>query len=546
MKLASHLSEFAILSSFITSTVTARTLGARDDASNANKTAINWGPCDGINSSAPIQCASIPLPIDYSNSSCGKTFEQPLLRVPASNGKSKGSILLNFGGPGAEAMESLAKIAPTLQIMSGGYNDLIAFDPRGTGKSLNFTCFVSAADKATVLMRTPPIGGNSSDVADGFLWALTGMWAENCYDSGKDTGRFLGTAYVVRDMMNIVDALQEDGLLRFWGFSYGTTLGATAAAMFPDKIDRMVLDGVLNPHEYFNGFEEEQFAATDATWTAMFKACVAAGPEKCALARRNATASELEEATYTLIETLKRDPIYYKTSIVDYNFIKNVIVEFLYTPSGWPLLVAALDTLLPGSGGLDPKIMDAVIGAMASAAPSSEALLDGNFGIKCGDKHNRFAALAGARPVLADLRTRSRLLGDVLDMVTLQCARWRMDAAERYEGDFVAKTREPVLIVGNSFDPLTPLVSAKNVSAGLEGSVVLEHKGFGHASLAMFSSCTAATTAAYFVNGTMPKVGATCEVDTPLFDPPPTGATRRSEIDAQSIFARNVRPLRQF
>lgn len=34
--------------------------------------------------------------------------------------------------------------------------------------------------------------------------------------------------------------------------SYGTALGATLAGMFPDRINRMVLDGVLNPHEYYN------------------------------------------------------------------------------------------------------------------------------------------------------------------------------------------------------------------------------------------------------------------------------------------------------
>lgn len=37
------------------------------------------------------------------------------------------------------------------------------------------------------------------------------------------------------------------------GFSYGTALGATVAAMFPERMGRVVLDGVLNPYEYYHG-----------------------------------------------------------------------------------------------------------------------------------------------------------------------------------------------------------------------------------------------------------------------------------------------------
>lgn len=38
------------------------------------------------------------------------------------------------------------------------------------------------------------------------------------------------------------------------GFSYGTTLGATLISMFPDKVDKVILDGVQNPHEYYNAY----------------------------------------------------------------------------------------------------------------------------------------------------------------------------------------------------------------------------------------------------------------------------------------------------
>lgn len=110
----------------------------------------------------------------------------------------------------------------------------------------------------------------------GRRWAAGTAVAERCFNQSKDIGDLLGTAFVARDMFQIVDALDEDGMLRYFGKvsdtamqhtswryrvtytevtvgqSYGTALGATAAAMFPDRIDRAVLDGVLNPREYFN------------------------------------------------------------------------------------------------------------------------------------------------------------------------------------------------------------------------------------------------------------------------------------------------------
>ena len=67
----------------------------------------------------------------------------------------------------------------------------------------------------------------------------------------QDRGELIGTGFVARDMMQIVDALNEDGLLSHCGLSYGTALGATVAAMFPHGMDKGVLDGILNPRNYY-------------------------------------------------------------------------------------------------------------------------------------------------------------------------------------------------------------------------------------------------------------------------------------------------------
>ena len=59
------------------------------------------------------------------------------------------------------------------------------------------------------------------------------------------------------------------------------------------------------------------------------------------------------------------------------------------------------------------------------------------------------------------------------------CAQWKIEPKERYTGDFNVKTKSPVLFIGNTFDGLTPLVSAKNVSSTFEGSALLTVDGYG-------------------------------------------------------------------
>lgn len=92
---------------------------------------------------------------------------------------------------------------------------------------------------------------NASDTTPAQLWAESTVMAELCKTRLKEVGPYLGMASVARDMMAIVDALGEDGLLRYWGISGGTALGATVSAMFPDRMDKIILDGVMNVHEYY-------------------------------------------------------------------------------------------------------------------------------------------------------------------------------------------------------------------------------------------------------------------------------------------------------
>ena len=87
---------------------------------------------------------------------------------------------------------------------------------RGTGDTIPYSCYNSSIDRLTTLLLTP-LSSLSSDTALGTAWAYKRTLAESCYDNRKDIGDLVGTAFVARDMMQIVDALGEDGMLRYWG-----------------------------------------------------------------------------------------------------------------------------------------------------------------------------------------------------------------------------------------------------------------------------------------------------------------------------------------
>lgn len=119
------------------------------------------------------------------------------------------------------------------------------------------------------------------------------------------------------------------GMLRFWGLSYGTALGATAAAMFPDQMDKVVLDGVLNMDQYYAGKEIQQVVDADSTWAGFFSGCVDA-PDLCVLAHDGSSADELQDKAEGLLQTVKFAPITLGLNIVNYSILKALIFTGLY------------------------------------------------------------------------------------------------------------------------------------------------------------------------------------------------------------------------
>ncbi|KAI1120904.1 TAP-like protein-domain-containing protein [Nemania abortiva] len=493
-------------------------------------TSIRWQPCPpDINAVAAldVECGSLAVPLDYTATNSTDTLDLSLVRVPAAGKSVKHSILFNFGGPGNEARRTLAQLADMFQAVTGGEHDLIAWDPRGTAETLTFSCFANATRRAELNSQFGL--GNASDVERGLLWAAGKNYADACaeYPEAKERAPLISTAFTARDAMQIVDAVEEDKLLRYWGLSYGTDIGATLAALFPDRVEKVLIDGVFNPTQYFyERTDSEGFASADDTFSEFFRQCVST-PEACSLARNhpNTTAKQLESAAYELIEELKFRPIAHRGAILGYQELKVAIRFALYTPYTWLSLDSILDAFLaePRNETLASDTLDKFLAAEGGAVSSAN---DAGVGIECVDKAPRSDSFDVINAAFDQAQSASRLLGDSLFALIAGCAQWTLEPRERYTGGFKkVNPRKPLFVIGNTYDSATSIKSARNISETIKGSVLLEHGGFGHTSIQQPSLCTARAIQRFFRNGTLPEPNTLCAPVTAPFEFAVSGPT---------------------
>ena len=133
-----------------------------------------------------------------------------------------GALLLNFGGPNAEAVNRagvMAKYKLPKEILDRF--DIVGMDPRGTGLS----AFASELTECAV----------AEDKEEG-----------DCVATYSQIAPFLGSNTVVKDMDTLRNLLGDEKLT-FLGYSYGTRLGSLYAHTFPDKVRAIVLDSPMSP-----------------------------------------------------------------------------------------------------------------------------------------------------------------------------------------------------------------------------------------------------------------------------------------------------------
>lgn len=196
----------------------------------------------------------------HNTSEPSSTVAIALAKLPATVAPSaasfRGAVFAQPGGPSESGTLYLRgngrKLRDVVDVPGRQHHDLVAFDPRGTGHSApRLDCFPGLLGHVRAQERdvTEAVDVSRAALARDVLAILDKIEEE------EERQRDEEPVSVEHDESRLElreESRKEKGKarLQFIGISYGAFLGSAFASLFPDRVGRMVLDGVVNPLGY--------------------------------------------------------------------------------------------------------------------------------------------------------------------------------------------------------------------------------------------------------------------------------------------------------
>ncbi|KAF9069707.1 TAP-like protein-domain-containing protein [Rhodocollybia butyracea] len=478
---------------------------------------LSWVSCY-----SGFECTRFSVPLNYSDDQEGSAAIAMLrLRSNFTGSDYLGPIFYNPGGPGVSGVDDL--VGGTGAFLAGitPQFDIVTFDPRGVDHSTPAVTFFESDAERQFWLSAKTFDANSSSDALAVQVAQSKVIGQLAKDRDNGILAHVATDNVARDLLQMVEAYGEENL-QYWGISYGSLLGETFATLFPDRIDRMIIDGVLDGSGWFSNNLTDQVLDIGVVLQGFFDGCHSVGPTDCAFYA--STSDEIAANLNSLYDSIRVQPLpaYAGPSAaygtVNYDYLRNVVVRALYSPySLFSPLASALSALSAGNATeiyeLIQPIPNSELCQITDADLPSANQFESELAVQCADGGVVNDTLAQLFDFMVSVN--SSFAGEVATFRS-GCVGWQVHP-EHFKGPVGANTSHPILLIGNTADPVTPLANAQKISADFPGSAVLTQDSFGHTSFAASSSCTAAFVLAYFVNGTLPEPGTVCSVETPLF-----------------------------
>ncbi|KAF8498909.1 hypothetical protein BU17DRAFT_102873 [Hysterangium stoloniferum] len=526
---------------------------------------VKWWPCDGPNDLPGSECGfimqvscltlrTIPnlysnwysVPLDYFNASAG-VAKVALGRYNATTTPRKGMVLYNPGGPGGSGKPRATQQGSTFQALTGTDYDFVGFDPRGIGETKPAVqCFAPGQydqfTKHTILQRGFDVGPNMSDpfTRDHLLSqqreadVLYKAQFEVCARTMGETLRYMGSSTVSRDLDFITTALEgKDALINFYGFSYGTILAAYLINMFPNRIGRVVIDGVADTVDWTSlpayKWYRSWLKYTEPTYDLFMSDCSKAGPSACPLADyQNEDPAAIMGRVESFINSLYIKPLAVSDAaspgILTYGAARIPLFSALQRPLTWRTFAVTLSEAMKGNASqLLTMTQGSYLGDLQRSA------------VSCNDQAP-FPPPSAEEVINESIEVLETVTRFAMTVMTTEpdsgCHYWPVTPPERYNGPWNHTLNNRVLIHSNLLDPVTPMSSGVALKDLLGDSATLAlREGPGHCSTSLPSLCSAKLTRKYFADGTLPPDGHLCSVDVAPFQDPEMSHASLNEED---------------
>jgi pimeloyl-ACP methyl ester carboxylesterase len=453
---------------------------------------IRWGPCnDNV-----LDRLDEPPPPDWLTVSCGRV--DSVLDSPYSPGRGTMRLQLLRAGSGRIPLVVVndisgqpgtihaARLAATLPRDFLERFSLIGVDRRGTGNSGPPDCVPPAVRRD--LVGLDPVVDDVNDWLDPAKAA-----GQQCSIELESRLPALDTWRTAVDLDHVRRGLGISRLQAI-GHGEGSRVLTVFADRFPDRVGRMVLDGLPDAAQDAVIGLEDVAAGAQATWQAFAQDC---------LNRACELGADPHQSLPNLLTQLRNRSVTASNGIrVGPGVALRSVLIGLADRQAWPSLSAAVDAARQGNvEGLAELIAPVVLGTDEQAP-----LLDAELVVGCNDTKTRLT-VEQLSAIARDWNAKYPLFGPISAQRLAMCGVWPVPSTPVPTP--TAKGAPPIVVLGTASDPVTPLPGTERAAGQLADAVVVSWQGGGHGALGL-SACATSAAREFLELGTVPRHGTTC------------------------------------
>ena len=469
------------------------TVPSLDNATAFVVNPIEWNTCEG-STNTEVECGNIEVPFDYADPEQG-SFVLYVKKHNAANPADRiGSMMVNPGGPGFGG-SSLADDAQYYfsQDLIDRF-DIIAWDPRGTGESTPAVKCVDTFDEYFGLDSPPETPEEKQALID-----ASQAFNEKCAESSGTILPYVSTKASAQDINSLRLALGEEKV-SFFGFSYGSELGTTWATMFPETVRAIVVDGAVDPNASSIQEGMAQAKGFEGQLATFLKQC----SERTTCEFHNN--GDAEAAFDKLVLDIDAKPLEVSKdrTLVTQGVLFTAVAQAMYSDYYWPQLSEALSAAQNGDGKGILQLYDDYYQRKDDGTYGNE--LEAFLAISCLDDPGATSADEVDSHIEDFISAAPRLGGNFA--YGYSCALWPVKQAAKVT--ITGKGAGPIVVVGTTGDPATPLDSTRKMALGLEQGILIvveanQHTGYGA------NNCVVKAVDDYLIKLIVPANETTCK-----------------------------------